>query len=101
MPNLAGVEARSASGVVNRLLLRQEHSLNAGSFKAFQPQRCGLMSISVIGPVSHIAVMATIAFKVAFDGVRLTSASSPASKPSWPHRLSVIEIVAWLGEPTV
>jgi hypothetical protein len=44
-----------------------KYKLNT-SFKSFPGQRCGLMSISVIGPVSHIAVTATIAFEVASDG---------------------------------
>jgi hypothetical protein len=52
-----GLFGRSRPGAVfciaNRLRLFREHRLDARSLKAFQPQRCGLISITVIFKLHH------------------------------------------------
>jgi hypothetical protein len=46
--NLARAEARAASRIVDRILLIQEHRLDTGASKTFQPQAWGLTSITAI-----------------------------------------------------
>jgi hypothetical protein len=46
--NLNGTEARAALRIVDRVIFLREYRLNAGASKTFQPQQCGLISISII-----------------------------------------------------
>ena len=46
--NLARAEARAASRIVDRILLIQEHRLDTGALKTFQPPAWGLTSITAI-----------------------------------------------------